>query len=90
MNWGTHGGTGDNMVRVMGDAWRYWGQYTEDAGIRMAVLGTIWWEYGGMRGDTGEQYGGCTRGRLAVLGCPSDPWNNSEGVLGHPLAPLTN
>ena len=35
-------------------------------------------------------YGGSTRGCMAQLGYPSDPWNNSEGVLGHPLAPQTN
>ena len=27
---------------------------------------------------------------MAVLGCPPDPSNNSGGVWGHPLAPLTN
>ena len=41
---GTHGGTGPNMVGVLGDAWRYWGQYGGSAQGRMAVLGTIWWE----------------------------------------------
>ena len=59
--WGTHGGTGDNVVGVLGDMWRYW---------RAA-----WWEYRETPGGTG---------------CPCDPWNNSEGVLGHPLAPPTN
>ena len=39
---------------------------------------------GAARGPRG-QYGGSTRGRMAVLGCPFDPENNSEGV-GHPLA----
>ena len=31
------------------------------------------------------QYSGSTGGHMEVLGCPSDPWNNSEGVLGHNL-----
>ena len=30
------------------------------------------------------------RSRMAVLGCPPDPSNNSGGLHGHPLAPLTN
>ena len=61
------------------------------------------WEYGGVppapglteggiaaaQGPRG-QYGGSTGGRIVILGCPSDPWNNSEGVLGHPLVPQTN
>ena len=33
---------------------------------------------------------GALRGRMAVLGCPPDPSNNSGGARGHPLAPLTN
>ena len=37
--WGTRGGTGDNMVGVQGDAWRYWG--------------AVWWEYGKTPRGTG-------------------------------------
>ena len=53
MNWGKHGGTGDIMVRLLGDTWRYWGQYI------LEVLGYAWRYWG--------QYGGSTRGRVAVL-----------------------
>ena len=67
----------------------------------MAALGTVYWGYKGTngstrvsmvgvletRGGTQEQYGGSIGGRLAILGCPPDPLNNSGGVLGHPVAP---
>ena len=53
----------------------------------MAVLGSVWWEYWGTRGGIGEQNGGSIGRRLAVLGCPTNPLNNSGGVLGDPLAP---
>ena len=36
---GTHGGTRDNIVGVMGDAWRYWG--------------AVWWEHQKTLGGTG-------------------------------------
>ena len=53
----------------------------------MAVLGSVWWEYGGCAAVLGSSTVGVLRGRLAVLGCPPDPSNNSGGVQGHPLAP---
>ena len=84
---GARGGTGDDVVGVVGDAWRRCGLCTGDAVVRVAVLGLVWWEYWGTRGGTGEQYGGSIGGRLAVMGCPADLLNNSRRVLGHPLAP---
>ena len=62
---------------------------------------TVYWDHGGMRGTTGVCMGGyqrsagvlgsrsvgALRGRMAVLGCPPDPSNNSGGMQGHPLAP---
>ena len=90
------------MVDELGDTWRYWGDFGGSDGTRMAVLRTIYWEYwethGGIRdnmvgvlGDAWRYWGAVwweyreTRG-----GTPSNPWNNSEGVLGHSLAPPTN
>ena len=51
--WGTHGGTGDNMVEVLRNVWRYWR--------------AVWWEYRKTPGGTGvspsplEQLRGITR-----------------------------
>ena len=58
---------------------------------------TEYWGHGGMRGSTGvrtvgvtgirSSAGGALRSRVAVLGCPPDPSNNSGGMQGHPLVP---
>ena len=65
-----------------------WGKSVRVRG-RPVALGLTQGGIGATRGPRG-QYGGSTGEHMAVLGCPSDPWNNSEGVLGHPLAPQTN
>ena len=56
-------------------------------GLYAAVLGSVRWGYAVVLGNrtVGE-----LRGCMSVLGCPPDPSNNSGGVWGHPLAPLTN
>ena len=67
----------------------------------MAALRTVYRGCWGTHGSTGVSVVGVlgraavlrssmvrvSRGRLAVLGCPPDPLNNSGGVPGHPLAP---
>ena len=63
----------------------YWGH-----GLCVAVLGSVCWEYRGRAAVLGSRTVGVTRSRMAVLGCPLDPSNNSGGLQGHPLAPLTN
>ena len=89
------------MVGVLGMAWRSGRCCLEEyAELQM----TVYWRQGGMRGGTGvrmvgdrgraavlgSRTVGVTRSRMAVLGCPPDPSNNSGGLQGHPLAPVTN
>ena len=68
------------------DARSRW-RYTGVLGVYAAVLGSVRWGYAAVLGNrtVGEQ-----RGCMAVLGCPPDPSNNSEGAWGHLLAPVTN
>ena len=89
------------MVGVLGMAWRS-GRCSHEGYADLHV--TVYWRHGGMRGGTGvrmvgvprtrggtgNRTAGVTRSRMAVLGCPPDPSNNSGGLQGHPLAPLTN
>ena len=56
-------------------------------GVCVAVLGFVWWEYRGSAAVLGSRTMGALRSRMAVLGCPPDPSNNSGGAQGHPLAP---
>ena len=56
-------------------------------GVCMVVLGSVWWEYRGCAAVLGSRTVGALRSRMAVLGCPPDPSNNSGGMQGHPLAP---
>ena len=87
----------------MGTAWWYGGPYGGCIGECVAVrdmlswrvrggaedcvLGSVCWEYRGCAAVAGSSTVGVSRGRLAVLGCPPDPSNNSGGVQVHPLAP---
>ena len=89
------------MVGVLGMAWRsgrcYHEGYAEwkvtvywrHGGMRGGT-GSVWWEYRGYAAVLGSRTVGTTRGRMAVLGFPPDPSNNSGGTQEHPLAPLTN
>ena len=46
------------------------------------------WQYSGpYGGSTGDARRYALRSRMAVLGCLPDPYNNSGGMQGHPLAP---
>ena len=60
---GTRGGTGGDLVGVVGGAWRRWGLCTGDTGVRMAVLGSVWWEYWGRAAVLGSSM-------VGVLGTP--------------------
>ena len=86
------------MVGVLRMAWRC-GRCCHEGYAELQV--TVYWRHGGMRGGTGVRMVGVSRtrggtgepycgGNAAVLGCPPDPSNNSGGLQGHPLAPLTN
>ena len=81
---GLRGDTGDV---VMEGTRRRSGLCTGITGVRVAVLGSILWEYRGCAAVLGSSTVGILRGRLAVLGCPPDPSNIARGVQGHPLAP---
>ena len=77
--WGTRGDTGDGVMGVVEGAWRRWELCTGDTGVRMAVLGSVWWEYLGraaVLGSSMVSMVGVLGGLLAVLGCPPDPLNN--------------
>ena len=52
----------------------------------MAVLGSVWWEYRGSAAVLGSRTVETLRSRMAVLGCPPGPSNNSGGMQGHPVA----
>ena len=86
------------MAGVLEMAWRS-GRSTHEGYAEFKM--TVYWRRGGMRGGTGdrmvgvrggtgEPYCGGATGLHGVLGCSSDPSNNSGGAWGYPLAPLTN
>ena len=81
---GLRGGTGDV---VMEGTWRRRGLRTGITGVRVAVLGSVWWDYRGCAAVVGSSRMGILRGPLAVLGCSPNPCNILRGVQGHPLAP---
>ena len=60
--------------------------YWAHGGMRGST-GSVWWEYRGSAAVLGSRTVGAPRSRMAVLGCPPDPSNNSGGMQGHPLAP---
>ena len=62
--------------------WECWGTHGGARDNMVGVLGADWQYWG--------QYRLSSLGCMVVLGCPSDPSNNSEGVRGHPLGPQTN
>ena len=71
----------------MKGTWRRRWLCTRITGVHVAVFGSVWWEYRGSAAVLGSRTVGVLRGRLALLGCPPDPFNHSVGVQGHPLAP---
>ena len=70
---GLRGDTGDV---VMEGTWRHTGLCTAITGVRVAVLGSVWWEYRGCADVLGSSTVGVLRGRLSVPGCPPGPSNN--------------
>ena len=59
-------------------------------GVCVAVLGSVLGEYQRSAAVLGSRTVGALRGRMAVLGWPPGPSNNSGRMQGHPLAPCTN
>ena len=84
-DWGTHGGTGNIMVGVLGDAWRYWGQYTGSTGRRVEVLGAILWEYCGTHGGVGSSVVDVPGDAWRYWGVPLTPGTTQRGYWGIPL-----
>ena len=82
--WGTHGGIGDNMVGVLGDAWRYWGRYGGSIGGRMAVLGKVCWEYWGTYGSAGDSVMEVLGDTWRYWGVPLTPGTTQRGYWGIP------
>ena len=89
------------MVGVLGEAWRTgrcclegyadcrW-RCTGITGVCVAILGSVLGEYQRSAAVLGSRTVAALRGRMAVLGCPPDPSNNSGRMQGHPLARCTN
>ena len=67
------------MVDELGEAWRYWGHYGESHGRRMAVLGTIYWEYWDTHGGTGDNMVGVLGDGWRYWGVPLTPGTTQRG-----------